>query len=57
MSTAPAPTPERPNPPDIERSARPDHDGTSDAPDAPVSVSMAITNDLPELLARAGVPS
>lgn len=51
MSTASVPTPERPNPLDIERAALPDHDGTSDAPAAPVSVSMAVTNDLPELLA------
>ena len=51
MSTAPVPTPERPNPPDIERAALPDHDGTADAPAAPVSAPMSVTNDLPELLA------
>ena len=51
MSTAPAPTPERPNPLDIEPASLPDHDGAAEVPAGPVSVPMTVTNDLPELLA------
>ena len=51
MSAAPAPTPERPNPLDIERAALPDRDGAPGTPAGPVSVPTTVTNDLPELLA------
>ena len=51
MSTAPTPPPEQTDPPDVERAALPDHDGTSDTPADPVLVPTTVTNDLPELLA------